>query len=266
MRLRFGLFSLAFYMAMHIASAAHAALLITDSADPVEARHVEVELNGSYAHDKSTSNGITTKTDSTDGDITLTAGLAKGLDASTTLPYTFRSKQEINSTTTKVDGFNDITIDFKYQLLELDGLKLAIKPGAILPAGKSSEGLSDGKFGFSAALLATREFADGKIAVHTNAGYERHNYKDPAVNDASRSDIYSFSIAGEFEVADGLKLGLDTGLATNADKTSHTPPAYALGGATYELGKLLDIYVGAKFGLTRPEADLTSLFGAKLKF
>jgi hypothetical protein len=226
-----------------------------------------VELNGTCASDSDKSGGVTTTTDSTDGDVTVTVGLVKGLDIAATIPYTFRARQEVDgNTTSRVDGFNDMTVDLKYQFLEVGGLKLALKPGAILPTGRSSEGLSDGRFGYSAALLATREFADGKIAIHANAGYERHNYKDPLVKDESRADIYSFSVATEMEVVAGLKLGFDTGLATNSDKTSATPAAYLLGGATYEFSELIEAYAGVKFGLTGPEADVTALYGAKFKY
>lgn len=248
-------------------AAAHAGLLITDSADPVEAKHVEVELNGSYAGDRNRSSGVTTETTTTAGDITVTTGLLKGLDIAVGIPYTFRSRVKTNkSLVSSSEGFQDITVDLKYQFMELAGLKLAIKPGVILPTGDMHAGLSDGHAGFAVALHATREFAEGKFLLHGNAGYVSHNYKDVAVKNFTHEEVFNASIACEAEVAEGLKLGLDTGLATSADKKDNTPPAYVLTGANYEFSKLLDGYAGVKIGLNKPETDVTALFGVKLKF
>jgi hypothetical protein len=245
----------------------HAGLLTTDGADPVEAGKIEAELNGSYTIDKARSGGITAKCHSTDGDVTLTVGVVSGVDLSASLPYTFVSREKINGgVSSRVDGFNDATLDVKLRFYDRDGLRLAIKPGVFLPTGKNSEGLSDGKVGFAAVLLATREFADGKLLIHGNGGYERHNYKDVAVNKASRSDIFTFSVAGEAEVAAGLKLAVDIGLATNAEKESGTPPVYALFGGTYAVTENLEVYAGIKVGLSEPESDATGLAGLKFKF
>lgn len=250
-----------------LAGAAHAGLLNTDSADPVEVKHVEVELNGSYAADKAQTGGVTSRSRTTNGDVTVTAGIVKGVDIAATLPYTFDTREKTNGTLTRdADGLNDMTLELKYQFYEHDGLKLAVKPGVILPAGKESEGLSDGKSGYTAALLATREFNDGKLALHANAGYERHNYKAAATRDSSRQDIFTFSVACEAEAAEGLRIAADTGLATNPDRASSTPPAYALVGVKYEFNKTLEGYAGVKIGLTKPEDDITGLFGITLKF
>lgn len=254
-------------ISIFIAGTAHAGLLNTDSADPVEAKHVEVELNGSYMADNSKDGGVTTRSRSTDGDISVTAGIAKGMDIAFSLPYTFGSREKVNGDlTSRTDGFNDMTVDLKYQFLEINGLKLAIKPGIILPTGKSSEGLSDEKFGFAAALIATREFYDGKVAVHANADYGRHNFKDDAVRDATRPDFFTFLIACEAEAAAGLKLAVEVGFATNSNKADNTPHVYTTVGAKYELSRVLEGYAGIKTGLTAPEADLAALLGIVLKF
>ena len=259
--------AIAIILVVTAVSNGHAGLLNTDNADPVEAGHLEIELNGSHSHDRDSSGGVTTRTRSTDGDLTATVGLADGLDASVSAPYTARTSREVDGQDTgRYDGFNDLAIAAKYRFLDASGLKLAVKPALLLPTGRSSEGLSDGRPGYSLAIIATREFAQGKIAINANLGYERHNYRDKASQDANRCTIYTGSIAAEAELADGLKLGLDAGLATNADRTSNTPLGYALAGATYELAKAIEVYAGGRFGLTRPEADLAALFGAKLKF
>lgn len=252
---------------MLMTATAQAGLLATDGAGTVEARRVELELNGSYAGDKANSGGVTAKSRSTDGDITLTAGVANGLDLSIALPYTFRAREKENDIlTNSAEGFNDMTLQLKYQFLEYEGLKFAIKPGLILPTGKKKEGLSDGRVGFTTRLIATREFSEGKYALHANAGYERHNFRDEVADSTSRSDIFIFSLAGEAEFAEGLKLQTECGLATNPDNTSNTPLVFVTAGSTYEVTKIFEVYAGVKFGLTEPEDDATALLGLKLKF
>lgn len=246
---------------------AYAGLLSTDSAEPVEAKHVELELNGSYMADNTNSGGVTTKTRSTDSDITLTVGIANKTDIAICLPYTFGSREKINGNlTSRQDGFNDMSVDLKFQFLELDGLKMAIKAGIILPTGKRSERLSDEKIGFATALIATREFYNGKFAMHFNADYGHHNFKNDAVRDATRPDFFAFSVACEAETGEQLKLAAETGIATNSDKTDNRLHAFMTVGAKYELSKLLEGYAGIKAGLTSPEVDAAILFGIILKF
>lgn len=246
---------------------ARAGLLASDSAEPIGVRHVEFGLNGIYTIDKARNGGVTAKCHSTDSDITVTSGIVKGMDISLTLPYTFAARQKVpGGVSSRVDGLNDLTVDLKYRLWEYAGLKLAIKPGVIFPTGTESEGLSDGRTGFSTALLATKEFADGKVSLHANGGYERHNYGNSELDAASRSDIFSFSVAAEGEVAEGLKLAADCGLATDSARNSATPVVYALVGGVYELAKNMDIYSGVRAGLTRHEDDFSALYGLILKF
>lgn len=267
MHLRIKAVTLLITVSTTLTGTAHAGLLNTGSADPVAAKHAEVELNGSYAANKAQSSGATIKSRATNGDVTVTAGIVRGVDISATLPYTFAAGEKKDGTLTRnADGLNDMALELKYQFYERDGLKLAVKPGAILPTGNESEKLSDGKAGFTAALLATREFNDGKLAFHANTGYERHNYKSSAIRKSSRHDIFTFSAACEAEAAEGLLIVADAGLVTNPDRASSTPPAYALVGVKYEFIKALEGYAGVKTGLTKPEDDLAGLFGITLKF
>lgn len=267
MKIWFRIVSVFLVSVMLMAATAHAGLLATDGAGTVETTHVELELNGSYADDKENSGGITTKCHSTDADITVTTGLADNFDVSLALPYTFNAGEKENDTlTNRAEGFNDMTLQLKYLFLEYDGLKVSIKPGLILPTGKEKEGLSDGRVGFTALLVATKEFSQGKYAVHLNAGYERHNYKDDAVDTTSRSEIFGFSLAGEAEVTEGFKLQTECGLSTNPDSSSNTPLVFVTAGGTFEIANNLEGYAGVKFGLTSSEHDVTALFGFKLKF
>lgn len=259
----------AFLLALICLSAQNvsAGLLLTDNADPVEVRHLEVEINGTYQSDDEKSAGVLTSTSSASADITLTAGIAPYLDMAVVLPYTFDGHEEVDGKlTSRVEGFNDMTVDLKYQLLDLDGVRLALKAGIILPTGNSNDGLSDGRPGFGTKLITTKEFHGGTVALHVNAGYQQHDYRDSSVRESTRNQIYSFSAACEAQMAKGFRIALDSGLSTNPDRSSSTPPAYALAGATYELGTAVAAYAGLETGLTKPAADLIARYGFVLKF
>jgi hypothetical protein len=244
-----------------------AGLLLTDNADPVEVRHLEVEINGTYQSDDEKSAGVLTSTSSAAADLTLTAGIAPCLDMAVVLPYTFDGHEEVDGKlTSRVEGFNDMTVDLKYQFLDLDGVRLALKAGGILPTGNSSDGLSDGRPGFGTKLIATKEFHEGTVAFHANAGYQQHDYRYSSVRESTRNQIYSFSAACEAQMSKRFKIALDSGLSTNPDKRSSTPPAYALAGAKYELGTAVEAYAGLEIGLTKPAADLIARYGFVLKF
>lgn len=238
--------------------------LSTDDAGTVDVGKVEIELNSSYGYDKQTVDGITTKSNTTDGEVKITTGLYKDLGISLAIPYTFNGRTYTDGEVSNVDGFGDMTLEIKYKFAELAGINFAVKPSIIMPTGKYSNGLSEGRWQFGGTLIATKEFEDGKYALHANFGYEHHDYRVDA--DLQRKNLFSGSIAGEAEVAKGLFAVADFGLATNPDKSSNDLPVYALTGLRYEINDHLDIDAGIKFGLTKPETDVTALYGLVLKF
>lgn len=241
--------------------------LATDDAGTVEVGKVEVELNGSYARDKEKSGGVTYRNSSSDAEMKITTGLYKNLGISLAVPYTIsqRSKED-SQLAGKSDGFGDMTVELKYAFAELGGVNFAIKPTVIMPTGKYSAGLSEGRWQFGTTLIASKEFMDGKYALHANVGYEHHSYRTEDAKAASRSDLWSGSIAGEAKVMDKLIAVADFGLATPVDKGTSEVPAYALVGARYEITENLDVNAGIKLGLTKPEDDVSLLYGLVLKF
>jgi hypothetical protein len=238
--------------------------LATDDAGTVDVGKVEIELNSSYGYNKQTVDGSTTKTNTVDGEVKITTGLYKDLGISLAIPYLFNERSNVDGDVSNVDGFGDMTLEVKYKFAELAGINLAIKPSVIVPTGKYSAGLSEGRWQFGSTLIATKEFEDGKYALHANLGYEYHHYRED--DGSQRRNLWSGSIAGEAEVAKGLFAVADFGLATNPDKTSNELPVYALTGLRYELSDNLDIDAGIKFGLTKPETDVTAVYGLVLKF
>jgi len=58
-----------------------------------------------------------------------------------------------------------------------------------------------------------------------------------------------------------LKLGLDVGAFTNPDKASGEMQVYALPGMVYSPTGDVDLSLGFKFGVTRPEQDFAGTAG-----
>jgi len=241
--------------------------LVTDDAGTVDVGKAEIELNGSSPYDKKSAFGVTTRSRIADTEVKVSTGLCKNLGISLAVPYTISARvKEDGQPVNKTEGLGDMTAELKYAFAELSGINFAIKPSMIVPTGRYSTGLSEGHWQFGTVLIATREFIEGKYALHANMGYEHHAYRTDEVRNATRSNIWSGSIAGEARLMQGLIAVLDFGLATNTDKESNNPPVYALAGARYEINDHLDINAGVKLGLTEPEDDVTFLYGLVLKF
>jgi hypothetical protein len=241
--------------------------LVTDDTGTVDVGNVEIELNGSSPYDKEITAGVTAKNNTLDTEMKITTGLHKNLGVSLAIPYTVSARvMENDQLVSKADGFGDMTLEIKYAFAELAGVSFAIKPSIIMPTGKYSAGLSEGRWQFGTTLIATKEFEDGKYVLHANLGYEHHDYRTEDTRESNRSDLWSGSLAGEAEVAKGLILVVEICLATNTDKTSTELPVYILSGARYGINDHLDVNAGVKFGLTKPEHDVTALYGLVLKF
>ncbi len=241
--------------------------LITDDAGTVDVGNVEVELSGSYTHDSESVNGIISRTSTTDMGLKVTTGLYKNLGVSLSVPYTISQRSyEDGQLTGKTDGFGDMTMEVKYAFIELGGVSLAIKPAITMPTGKYSAGLSDGRWQFGTTLIATKEFQDGKYALHANLGYQHLDYRTEEARQSNRNDLVSGSIAGEMKVLDKLTAVIDFGLSTPQDRSTDIVPAYSLVGARYEVTKNLDVNAGVKVGLTKSEDDVSAVYGLVLKF
>lgn len=241
--------------------------LATDDAGTVDVGKAEIELNSSYTHDKESAAGVSTRSSTFDSEMKITTGLYKNLGFSVAIPYTISQRvKENDQLIGTADGFGDMTVELKYAFAKACGTTLAIKPAIIIPTGKYSAGLSDGRWQLGTTLIATREFAEGTYALHVNLGYAYHNYRNSNAREAMRSDLWSGSVAGEAKLMKGLTAVVDFGLATNPDKQSDELPVYALTGVRYEIDDHLEANAGVKVGLTKPEDDISVLYGLVLKF
>ena len=241
--------------------------LITDDTGTVEPRKAEVELNAGYTYDKESDNGVPRRTEAFDGEIKVNTGITKDLGVSLAVPYLFSERVTDGGQLAGTnEGFGDMTLELKYRFFEHEGLSLAVKPTVLLPTGKYSAGLSDGRWGFGGALIATREFAEGTCLLHANVGYEHHGFRTDLQREENRSDLWFGSLAGEAQVTKALTLVTDFGLSTTQERSTSELCSYGLVGARYAISEFLDIDAGVKVGLAKPEDDLALLYGAVLKF
>lgn len=240
--------------------------LASDDAALVEPGKVEIELNGAYSSDKTGSNGLVVRREAVDGEVKISTGLHRDLAVSLAIPYTVSNRVTVaDEVVSQSNGLGDMGLELKYAFAELAGIRFAIKPVVMIPTGNYGTGLSEGRWQFGSTLIATRELAEGKYALHANLGYERHRYRSDEIRAANRANLWSASAAGEAELCKGLFVAADIGLATTADTTVNELSSYVLAGLRYGLNDFLELNAGVKLGLTRPEDDLAFLFGLTLK-
>jgi hypothetical protein len=256
--LRTTIVSLSFTL-LTAASAMAGAPLSTDDAGTIDVGAVEIDIGSSYTYD----NEASVKTTASDAELSVGTGLYKNLSINVAIPYLVSERvKEDGVLAGEADGLGDMTIELKYAFAELAGVNLAIKPAVIIPTGKSD--LTENHWQYGATLIATKEFEEGKYALHANLGYGHHNYNDDVVG--VRSNLWSGSVAGEMEVAKGLFAVADVGLATNPEEGADDMPVYALAGARYEINDHFEFNAGVKLGLTKPEDDLSVLYGLVMRF
>ncbi|MCU0571698.1 MAG: transporter [Syntrophobacteraceae bacterium] len=212
----------------------------------------QIELNYEFTHEDS--GGF--KEDVHQIEPVLSYGIIDSVDFVVALPYQFISTRE-EGVKNREDGISDLSIEVKWRFYECEGFSLAAKPGISIPTGDDDEGLGAGRVGGSFFLIATQEIEPW--AFHFNAGYGRNE----STAEEER-DIWHFSLASEFEAAPWLKLVANVGAERNTDLESDTPAVFALGGMIFPVLENLDLDVGVKAGLTRPEVEPTTHVAAGL--
>ncbi len=228
--------------------------LITDDTGTQGKGRYQLELNGEYGYDKE--EGI--KTETLDIKTILSLGLIDNLDLVLTLPYQWiRIKEGEQIEDSK--GVSDVSFEIKWRFYEREGLSVALKPGLTLPSGDDDKGLGSGKATYSLFLITTYE--DSPWAFHFNAGYIRNNN---AIDE--RKDIWHLSLAGTYDIIDGLKIVGNVGMERNPDRDSGTDPAFFLAGLIYSISKDIDIDAGIKLGLNEAETDYTIAMGLTWRF
>jgi hypothetical protein len=238
--------------------------LITDDTGTQGKGKFQVELNGEYGHDNESALYVKAREYGGSLETVFSAGLIDDVDFVVAVPYEWSRVKENDIVASDTDGLGDVSLELKWRFFEMGGFSLAFKPGVSFPSGNVDKGLGAGKVGYGATLIATHEF--DPFALHLNLGYSHTSFKLEEDRDANRRDILHASLAGTAEVMEGLQLAANVGLETNPDKTSDTPPVFFIAGAIYSLTDYLDVDLGVKVGLTKPEADVSMLAGLAVRF
>lgn len=175
-----------------------------------------------------------------------------------TVPYLFKSTKE-DGVRTSVDGFSDMTVEFKWRFFETEGFSFAVKPGISVPTGDDTVGLGSGRVGGSIFLIATKEM--DPWVFHFNAGYIRNENRFD-----DEKDLWHFSFAAQYQVCKWLKVVGNVGVERNPDRSDNTPSAFILGGVIFPVTEKMDLSFGVKGGLTPPENDISTLAGVTYRF
>lgn len=188
----------------------------------------------------------------------LSYGLRDNLDLLLTLPY-MRADTLANGATTTEDGLGDIGLDAKWRLFEEGRMSVALKTGMTFASGDETKGLGAGKSNVSVNLVVSYETA--RWGGHLHLGHLRNrNAHD------ERDVIHHASVALTRMATDRLKLVVDLGNCTTADRSFDEDTRFLTLGAIYGARDDLDIDIGLKRGLSDPETDTTLLLGMALRF
>jgi hypothetical protein len=238
--------------------------LITDDTGTQGKGKFQVEVNSEFNYDREKEEGVTTK--ETGGEIAaiLSYGILDNIDIVLGMPFQMLKIKEDDELTSRERGISDLSLEVKWRFYEKDGLGFALKPGITLPTGNEKKGLGNGRPSYGLAFITTKEL--GPWAFHFNLGYTRNEYKLREDKEANRKDIWHVSLASVVEVVKNLKLVGNIGVERNPEKASSKHPAFILGGLIYSISENVDIDIGVKGGLNKPETDFTILAGIAFRF
>ena len=235
---------------------------ITDDAGTLGRGTSQVELLYVGSTDKETIGGSTVKTDRSLPGATIGYGVAETLDLTLGFARSWGTVT-VDGISSNDAGNADFLLTAKWRLDGPSGIAFAVKPliGYSYLVGGTSD---DHTVSCGGWLIVTKEHE--ALAVSLNGGYFYNDYGSAAERESNRSGIWSLSALATYKVLENLTLGLDIGASTNTDKASSEVPVYALGGAIYSLSKNIDLSLGLKFGITKPEPDFTGTAGITVKF
>jgi hypothetical protein len=238
--------------------------LITDDTGTQGKGKFQIEINGEFTANKETEDDVTTKETSGEVASIVSYGPVDNADIVLGIPYQWAETKEDGDVTSDEHGTGDMSIEVKWRFYEKDGLSFALKPGITLPTGDEDKGLGTGKASYGLMLITTEE--TGAWAFNLNLGYMHNEYKLEEDEDANRKGIWHSSLSSQVEVMKDLTAVANIGVERNPDKESNMHPAFVLGGLIYSIAENLDIDMGIKTALNKPETDLTFLAGMAMRY
>jgi hypothetical protein len=228
--------------------------LITEDTGTQGRGNWQLDLTAEFGHEEAAD------TDDHAGDFAtvLTYGLRDNLDLLLTLPYS-HMESVTSGVKTTLHGLGDIGLDAKWRFFDEGRVSVALKAGVTFPSGDETDGLGAGKSNFSVNLVTSFEM--GPSSYHIHLGHIRNRNVH-----GERDVIQHASLALTREVMEKLKLVVDLGSFTAADRSFDENTNFLTLGAIYSVSEDFDIDIGVKRGLTRPETDTTLLLGIALRF
>ena len=233
--------------------------LITDDTGTQGKGKFQIEINSEFTYDKEIDLGGTRREAGGEVAAIVSYGIIDTVDVVLGVPYQWTKVKEEGVTISDEDGISDISLEGKWRFYDKDGLSFAVKPGITFPTGNEERGLGAGRATYGIFFITTIEVEP--LAFHLNLGYTRNENKVD-----ERKDIWHVSLAAEAQIVKDLKAVGNIGVERNPDKSSSTAPAFVLGGFIYSISENLDIDLGLKVGLNKPETDYSILAGVALRF
>lgn len=228
--------------------------LITEDTGTQGRGNGQLEFTTELGHDETTD----AEEEAIDLAAVLAYGLHDSLDLLLTLPYA-RADTRTNGATTRADGLGDIGLDAKWRFFEEGRLSAALKTGVTFPSGDETKGLGAGKANASVNLVVSYETAQWGGHLHLGHLYNRNVHDE-------REAIRHVSVALTRMVTDRLKLVMDLGRFTTADRSFDEDTQFLTLGAIYGVREDFDIDIGLKHGLSDPETDTTLVLGIAHRF
>ncbi|HMK43008.1 MAG TPA: transporter [Dissulfurispiraceae bacterium] len=256
---------LAVILLFAIAGASYAGQpLVTDDTGTLGAGKIQLESGVAIGRDKErifSDDGamVIRKTQTGEALMVLTYGVHDKADAVLSVPYLWYRVRHDGALAGRSDGLGDVGLDLKWRFFEQDGWSFALKPGLTLPTGDDERGFGSGRIAYRLYFITTKELEP--FAFHANLGYIRNENSSD-----DRRNLWHASLASEAELVKNLKAVVDIGVDTNSSRSSNSSPAYVLGGLVYTITDAVSVDAGVKFGLTKPETDISYLFGLTFKF
>lgn len=238
--------------------------LITDDTGTQGKGKFQLEVNVEFSRDKETEDGVTTKEAGREAAAIVSYGITENADVVIGLPYQWNKTEEDGDVASDEDGIGDMSLEVKWRFYEKDGLSFALKPGITLPTGDEDRGLGSGKASYGLMLITTEEI--GAWVFNLNLGYMHNEYKLEEDAEANRKGIWHSSLSSQVDVMKDLIAVANIGMERNPDKEANTHPAFVLGGLIYSITEDLDIDMGIKAALNKPETDVTFLAGMAMRY
>jgi hypothetical protein len=228
--------------------------LITEDTGTQGRGNGQLEFTTELGHDETTD----AEEEAVDLAAVLAYGLRDTLDLLLTLSYA-RADTRTNGATTTEDGLGDIGVDAKWRFFEEGRLSAALKTGVTFPSGDETKGLGAGKTNASVNLVVSYETAQWGGHLHLGHLCNRNVHDE-------REAIRHASVALTRMVTARLKLVMDLGRFTTADRSFDEDTRFLTLGAIYGVRDDFDIDIGLKHGLSDPETDTTLLLGIARRF